>query len=314
VNGGFLYTDRIPKDAAGETVLSFYSARYRHSTPLEWRDRIERGAVRLDGTLVAPHTLVAAGQTLTYERSPWQEPSVPLEFGLLYEDADILAVDKPSGLPVLPGGHHLDGTLLALVRARYAGASSAAAPSPLHRLGRATSGIVLFARTREAYRVMSRAFAERQITKIYRALVTGVDLPEETLVDVRIGPVPYPPTRVLYAASVDGAPSQSIFRRLEERRSDGETLAEVRIVTGRAHQIRIHAAAIGHSLVGDPLYVRGGGPAPLVAGRRAPLPGDCGYHLHATRVAFRHPTSGEPLEIVSPPPARLRTSAESSSR
>ena len=308
MNDGFVYTDRIGDDGVGETVLGFYSARYPHSTPEQWRERIEQGVVRLDGGAVAPSARLLPGQTLTYARAPWREPEAPREFGVLYRDAELLAVDKPSGLPVLPGGHHLEGTLLALVRERYDDIGDFA-PSPLHRLGRATSGIVLFARTRDSYRRMSRAFAERRVTKIYRALVSGVDFPTEISVDAPIGRVAYAPTRMLYAATPDGAPSLSVFRRMEERLTDGATLVEARIVTGRAHQIRIHAAAIGHPLAGDPLYASGGGPRPLVAGR-APLPGDGGYHLHAMRVAFEHPTSGERVEILSPPPALLATSEE----
>jgi 23S rRNA pseudouridine1911/1915/1917 synthase len=307
VNRGFCYEDEIDRAAAGESVLAFYTSRYTHSSEREWLERIEQGAVRLDGAVVNPATALRAGQTLSYQRAPWTEPEAPSTFGVLYEDSDLLAVDKPSGLPVLPGGHYLDHTLLALVRARFAGAVP---PSPLHRLGRATSGIVLFARTEEASRRMTAQFAERRIEKIYRALVTGVGLPAEQVVDVPIGRVSYAPTGKLHAATTNGAPSKSVFRVLAENVERSESLVEVRIVTGRPHQIRIHAAAIGHPLVGDPLYVSGGGPGPLVSGRRPALPGDCGYHLHAMRLAFRHPRTGEGVVAFSPPPSSLRTPDE----
>ncbi len=302
MNRGFTYINRIDGDAAGESVIAFYATRYRHSSESEWRDRIQRGAVRLNGHTVAADTVLRAGQTLSYQRTPWTEPAAPTEFGVIYEDDQIIAVDKPSGLPVLPGGHHLEHTLLAQVRERFGGEVR---PSPLHRLGRGTSGIVLFARTQEALRRLTEAFAERRITKTYRALVQGVGLRAEQTVDVPIGRVDYPPTGHLYAATPDGAASKSVCRLLHEDRERLQSLLEVRILTGRAHQIRIHVAAIGHPLVGDALYVAGGGPAPLVRGRRAPLPGDCGYHLHATRLAFRHPASGNLVEIFSPPPPAL---------
>ncbi len=308
MNRGFCYKDEIDRDGSGESVLVFYTSRYTHSSESEWLERIERGTVRVDGVAVTPDTVLRAGQVLRYDRAPWAEPEAPSTFDVLYEDDDLVAVDKPSGLPVLPGGHYLDHTLLALVRARFTGEVP---PSPLHRLGRATSGIVLFARTDEALRRMTSAFVERRIVKIYRALVAGVGLPSEQVVDVPIGRVPYAPTGELHAATGDGAPSKSIFRLLREDGERSESLAEVKIVTGRPHQIRIHAAAIGHPLVGDPLYIAGGGPAPLVAGRRAPLPGDCGYHLHAMRLAFAHPRTGEGLEVFSRPPPLLRTPDES---
>jgi 23S rRNA pseudouridine1911/1915/1917 synthase len=307
VNRGFRYKDEISLDGAGESVIEFYTSRYRHSSEQEWRERIVQGAVRLDGEKVTPGTLLRAGHTLSYERAPWTEPEAPSTFGVVYEDGDLLAVDKPSGLPVLPGGHYLDHTLLALVRARFPGEVP---PSPLHRLGRATSGLVLFARTEETLRRLSTEFVQRRVAKIYRALVAGVDLPSEQVVDAPIGRVPYPPTGKLHAAAIDGAPSKSFFRLLSEDRERFESLVEVQIVTGRPHQIRIHAAAIGHPLVGDPLYIAGGGPGPLVEGRRPALPGDCGYHLHAMRLAFRHPRTGEGLEVFSPPPPLLRTPDE----
>lgn len=304
VNEGYRYSNQIDADAAGESVLAFYTRRYRHSTEAQWRERIERGAVRLDGQPVASDARLCAGQLLTYARAPWVEPDTPTTFAVLYADEQIIAVDKPAGLPVLPGGQRLDRTLLALVRARFSGEVP---PSPVHRIGRGTSGIVLFARTTDALRALTTAFAERRVTRLYRALVHGIGLPPQREVDVPVGRVSYPPTGYLHAAAADGAPSRSVFRLLHEDRARSQSLLEVRIVTGRAQQIRIHAAAIGHPLVGDPLYVAGGGPAPLLAGARAPLPGDCGYHLHATRLAFRHPVSQAPMEIVSPPPPLLRT-------
>ena len=307
VNKGFRYSNHIDRDAAGESVLTFYTTRYCHSTQLEWLDRIARGAVRVDGQRVACDAVLCAGQVVTYERAPWTEPDTPTTFAVLQADDQIVAVDKPAGLPVLPGGHRLQCTLLALVRARFAGEVP---PSPVHRLGRGTSGIVLFARTKDALRVLTAAFAERRVTKLYRALVCGVGLPRERQVDVPVGRVSYPPTGYLYAATAEGAPSRSVFRLLHEDRERCQSIIEVRLVTGRTQQIRIHTAAIGHPLVGDPLYVSGGGPAALVAGARAALPGDCGYHLHATRLAFRDPTSQRPVDIVSPAPPLLRIPGE----
>lgn len=305
-NDGFRYRDRVDDGAAGETVLDFYASRYRHSGRDAWRLRIETGAVRIDGERADPGRRLHRGESLTYDREAWEEPGVPGGFGVLYEDRHLLAIDKPSGLPVLPGGQHLEHTLLAMVRKRF---DAECAPAPLHRLGRATSGIVLFARTARVREKMTAAFAARRVNKIYRALVQGVGLPAEQTIEIPIGPVPYPPTGTLHAASpvaAGGKPSMSVCRLLHEDHEADESLVEMRIVTGRAHQIRIHAAAIGHPLVGDPLYVAGGGPAPPLVGGRGALPGDCGYFLHAWRIGFAHPATGEAMEITSPPPERLR--------
>lgn len=310
MNNGYTYENQIDGDAEGETVLAYYATRYRHSTESEWRERVERGAVQLDGRVVATDAVLRAGQRLTYRRAPWAEPEAPSGFGTIYEDAEVLVVDKPSGLPVLPGGGHLENTLLAQVRRRYGGDI---APSPLHRLGRGTSGIVLFARTKRALQRLTCAFVARRITKVYRALVQGVGLPAEQTIDVPIGRVAYPPIGQLHAALREGVPATSVCRLLHEDHERSRSLVEVRIVTGRTHQIRIHMAAIGHPLVGDPLYVVGGGPAPLIPGARAPLPGDCGYHLHAWRLVFSHPATGAEMDLASPPPLALLTPGESAS-
>ncbi len=308
-NTGYTYTNRIDTDGEGETLLDFYTRRYTHSSETEWLARIQNGFVRLNGEPSHSKAILQRGDTLTYLRDPWHEPETPLAFATLFEDAHLLAVDKPSGLPVLPSGHHLQHTLLTVVRDRYDGEI---APSPLHRIGRGTSGIVLFARSREALRLMTETFVERRITKLYRALLRGTDVPDTFEIDTPIGPVDYAPIGQLYAATSDGKVSHSEGHRLHVDREAGHTLVEIQITTGRPHQIRIHAAALGHPLVGDPLYVAGGLPTPLVDGERAPLPGDVGYHLHAHRVVFHHPIDDRDINIIAPPPPVLQTPEEQS--
>ena len=307
MNSGYTYTDIVDGDGAGETVLVFYTTRYTHSSEAVWRERIESGAVLVDGKRVSENIELLNGQELTYHREAWQEPVAPRTFEVLYEDAQIIAVDKPSGLPVLPGGHHLENTLLSAVRERFGGEVP---PSPLHRLGRGTSGIVLFARDVNALRQLTNAFRNRTITKVYRALVEGVGLEQAFVVRQPIGRIPYPPTGELYAASPKGKPAVSECKVLQEDRRLVQTLLDVKIITGRPHQIRIHVAAAGHPLVGDPLYVSGGGPAAIVADQRPPLPGDVGYHLHARLLEFVHPRTGESVRVVATPPKPLRTIEE----
>jgi 23S rRNA pseudouridine1911/1915/1917 synthase len=297
LNAGFTYVERIDARGAGCTVADHLASRYRHSTEAEWRERIEAGLVLVDGSPARADDVLRLGQKLDWSRPPWEEPATPMTYAVLHEDAALLAVEKPSGLPTLPGGGYLDHTLLALVRKRYPGAA------PMHRLGRGTSGIVLFALTAPAARIVAKAWRERRVVKVYRALVEGSPARDVFTVDARIGRVPHPVLGTVHAARPDGLPSLSEVRVVERR---GPTsLVEVRIDTGRPHQIRIHMAACGHPLTGDPLYAAGGGLREGTA-----LPGDTGYLLHAMRLALTHPETGEPFEVECPPPPELRGSPE----
>ena len=297
LNSGFEYTERVGRDGAGRTVLEHLSGRYAHSSAADWCARIEEGAVRLDGHRVETSTRLAAGQRLEWRRPPWEEPDAPTGFALLYRDADVLGVAKPRGLPTLPGGGFLEHTLLHRVRAHFPGAS------PLHRLGRHTSGLVLFARTREAHAALSLAFARREVRKRYRALAAGVPRADEFDVDTPIGRVPHALLGGVHAALASGKPARSRVAVVEHRA--GAFLCDVWISTGRPHQIRIHLAACGHPLVGDPLYVAGGLPAP----DSKALPGDPGYRLHAAELAFVHPCTGRETVWTCAAPAELRRSA-----
>jgi len=292
-NDGYVYEERIPASRAGRTLLDHLGRAWPHSGEEEWRRRIERGLVRVDGCAADPDVLLRANQVVTWSRPPWEEPDVPGAFRVLYEDTDLLAVAKPAGLPVLPGAGFLRNTLLARVRERDPAAV------PVHRLGRWTSGLVLFARTAEARSAVSRSWRTRQVRKEYRALCSGTPAFDERTIDTPIGPVAYPPLGTLHAASPAGKPASSRFTVVERR--DGAFLADVVIDTGRPHQVRIHAAAAGHPLVGDPLYVAGGRPAP----DGNALPGDPGYLLHAARLVLPHPASGRRLDLRSEPPSPL---------
>jgi 23S rRNA pseudouridine1911/1915/1917 synthase len=292
MNQGFEYREQLGPAAAGRTVLGYLAERYRHSSEAEWQRRISAGEVRLGDAVALPSDLLRAGQRLVWQRPPWEEPAVPLAFAVLHRDEHLLAVAKPRGLPSVPNGGFLTHTLLHLVR------SMAPEATPLHRLGRGTSGLVLFARTAEARRAVAAAWRDGRVDKVYRALVTGV--PPPTLsIDTPIGLVDHPRLGRVHAASLEGRPALTRLRVIGP--GDGGTIVEATIPTGRPHQIRIHVAAAGHPLVGDPLYVVGGGP-----GREPGLPGDGGYRLHAYRLALAHPASGRRLELECGLPPDLR--------
>ena len=237
--------------------------------------------------------VLGTGQVLIWHRPPWHEPDVPLHYDVLYQDAALVAVVKPSGLPTMAAGGFLEHTLLALVRTRYTEAR------PMHRLGRHTSGIVLFARTHAAAATLAAAWRQHTVRKDYRALARGVARADRLEIRACIGPVAHPVLGLVHAASVGGKPSRSTALVLERR--EQSTLFQVRILTGRPHQIRIHLAYAGFPLVGDPLYDIGGVPREPDPG----LPGDGGYLLHATRVRFMHPVSGAQMDLHAAPPPEL---------
>ena len=292
LNQGWTYRDRISQVRPGETVLDYYTQRYSHSTREQWCDRILSGEIQVNGQTVPPATLLKKSDRLTYDRPPWEEPDVPLRFEVLHEDADLLVIAKPSGLPVMPGGGFLNHTLLRLLERTYPGEAIV----PIHRLGRGTSGLMILARSPLAKSHLTRQMRDRQIQKIYLAIASGVIEPDFMTIETPIGKVPHSTLGTVFAAAETGFDAKSELTVLERRSM--ETLAQVEIFTGRPHQIRIHLAAIGHPLVGDPLYGVGGQPMVAANPEESPVPGDLGYWLHAHRVGFFHPRSAQWLTFT----------------
>jgi 23S rRNA pseudouridine1911/1915/1917 synthase len=293
LNHGFEYREQVGAAAAGRSVLDHLSSRHRHSPESEWRLRLEAGEITRAGVRARAEDTLRAGDWLAWQRPPWEEPDVPLAWALLFRDTHLLAVAKPRGLPAVPAGGFLEHTLLRCVRRAFPEAA------PMHRLGRGTSGVMLFTRTAEARRALSDAWRRGGVEKAYRALITGVPVRESFSVEVPIGPVRHRRLGFVHAATPQGRKATSHVRVLEGR--GDRALVEVRIPTGRPHQIRIHLAAAGHPLVGDPLYVAGGHPGDA-------LPGDGGYWLHALRLVFGHPVAGRQLAIECGAPMLLRAS------
>jgi 23S rRNA pseudouridine1911/1915/1917 synthase len=291
LNRGYAYTTIISSKYHGQTLLSHLASLYSHSTPQVWQKNLNNGEVTLNGVTATGSESITSGQTLVWNRPPWVEPDAPQHFEVLFDDPHLLAVNKPSGLPTLPGGGFLENTLLRLVQKHTPNAN------PVHRLGRGTSGIVLFAKTSQAAANLTANWNTPKIQKIYRALAQNIAQQDVYEILTPIGLVPHPRLGSVWAANPSGKPSKSLAKVIS--RTISTTTFEVTLYSGRPHQIRIHLASIGHPLVGDPLYGLNGQPLENLPG----LPGDGGYFLHAQFLKFEHPITGEKihLEAALPP-------------
>ncbi len=295
MNQGHTWRERVPPASAGERLLDHLAGRWRHGSFDQWRERLERGELLLDGASARGDERLAAGQELQWRRPPWEEPQVPQSFALLHRDDHLLAVAKPAGLPTMPsGGRFLDHTLLHRVRARWPEATL------LHRLDRGTSGVVLLARSDLARREVAHSWRRGAVRRLYRGLVEGAPREDSFEITAPIGELPHATLGRVFAVAQRGRASVTRVRVVERRATT--TLVEIEIGSGRPHQIRIHLAWCGHPLVGERFYGTGGGPR---AGSAA-MPGDIGYRLHAERLIVPHPSHLAPLTIWCSPPSDLR--------
>ena len=291
LNRGYAFTTIIGGKDHGRSLLSHLASLYPHSTSQGWQQKLDNCEVTIDGVTAAGTELLASGQTLVWNRPPWIEPDAPQHFEVLFDDPHLLAVNKPGGLPTLPGGGFLENTLLRLVQ------KQAPEANPVHRLGRATTGIVLFAKTAQAAAKLGADWNTPRVQKIYCALAQNIAQRDAYEILTPIGLVPHPRIGVVWAANPRGKPSKSLAKVV--RRNASTTTFEVTLNSGRPHQIRIHLASIGHPLVGDPLYGLTGQPLENLPG----LPGDGGYFLHARFLKFHHPITGEPINLEAALPS-----------
>ena len=291
LNRGHAYTIIISGKYHGRTLLSHLASLYPHSTAQGWQQNLNNREVTVDGITATGSESLTAGQTLVWNRPPWIEPDTPQHFEVLLDDPYLLAVNKPGGLPTLPGSGFMENTLLRLVQRQTPDAN------PVHRLGRGTTGIVLFAKTAEAASKLGADWNTSRIQKIYRALAQNVAQHDAYEILTPIGLVPHPRIGSVWAASPSGKPSKSLAKVIS--RTASTTTFEVSLHSGRPHQIRIHLASIGHPLVGDPLYGLSGKPLENLPG----LPGDGGYLLHAQFLNFQHPITGEAINLEAALPS-----------
>lgn len=263
-------------------------------------DVVDAGGVRLDGRPVSKSDRLRAGGWLEVEWEPKREPEVvPVavpDFGIVFDDADIVVVDKPSGVAAHPSVGWEGPTVLgALAAAGYRIATTGAAERQgvVHRLDVGTSGLMVVAKSEQAYSALKRAFKEREVEKIYHAVVQGHPDPLAGTIDAPIGR--HPSHSWKFAVTPDGKDSITHYETLEA--FPGASLLEIHLETGRTHQIRVHMAAHRHPCVGDPLY----GADPTLSARL----GLTRQWLHARELSFDHPVSGEWVTFTSEYPADL---------
>jgi 23S rRNA pseudouridine1911/1915/1917 synthase len=252
---------------------------------------IQNEGLRVDGEAAAASYRVRGGERVEARMPDGGLMGEDIPVFVVYEDEYLLVVEKPAGLVVHPGAGNPSGTLVnALVGRGISGGEDPSRPGIVHRLDRDTSGLMVVAKGEPAYSRLVGMMAGRKVRRGYRAVVVGEGLPETGTIDSPVGRDPGNPT--LMAAGV-GKRAVTHFEVLRE--ASGHAMLEVRLETGRTHQIRVHLAAIGHPVYSDPLY------GTAVPGRR--------LWLHAERLAFEHPVTGEELEFGSEIPEDLKSAA-----
>jgi 23S rRNA pseudouridine1911/1915/1917 synthase len=286
---------------AGQRLDRWLAARIPDVSRARLQGLIAEGLVRVDGAARKPSHRVVLGERIDVDIPPPPpeelEPE-PIGLSVVHEDGHVLVVDKPAGIVVHPGAGHRRGTLAAAVLAHapgVAGVGGPRRPGVVHRLDKDTSGLLVIAKTPVAYESLTAQLASRTVRRVYLALVHGRMTATVGKVDRPIGRDPRDRTRMAVRPAGQGRRAITEFR-VQERFSEF-TYLEVRLQTGRTHQIRVHLASLGHPVAGDGVY----------GGRRhrpLPIPLD-GLALHAAALGFVHPVTQERMEFASALPVRI---------
>lgn len=267
--------------------------------------RLIKDGLVTGGTDLRPSTVVKPGQSFTIEL-PEPEPATAaaenLPLPILYEDADVVVIDKPAGMVVHPAAGHSSGTVVNALLFHVddlSGVGGELRPGIVHRLDRGTSGVMIAAKNDAAHQELARQFSDREVEKEYIALVWGL-VQAGRRIDDPIGRDPKDRQKMSTRAR---RARSAVTRVTRAEHLKGVSLLQVAIHTGRTHQIRVHLSAIGHPIVGDPTYggVHRHVPGDLRAVQRLERP-----FLHAWRIAFTHPTEHRRMEFTAPVPADLQ--------
>ena len=298
----------VAPDEAGLRLDAWLARRLPALSRSRLQALIEAGHVRLDEAPARAAARVKAGQSAVVN-VPAATPAEPqpenIPLRVVHEDAALLVVDKPAGLVVHPAAGAASGTLVNALLARVhdlSGIGGVLRPGIVHRLDRGTSGLIVVAKDDETHRALVRQFAGRSVEKEYLALVHGVPARGSGEITAAIGRDPVHRKRMSTRAP-RGREARSSWTVAE--RFDGAALLRVRIHTGRTHQIRVHLASIGHPVAGDSTYGGTRTPSSRQAAARLALASLERPALHAARLAFFHPGSGERCEFEAPLPADL---------
>ncbi|MDX6663872.1 MAG: rRNA synthase [Solirubrobacteraceae bacterium] len=280
-----------PPEAAGERLDQFLAG------PLGSRARAQRliddGRVLVDGVARAKRHKLTGGELIAVDDVPTAPAAVAGEqaaFGIVWEDEHLLVVDKPAGVVVHPARGHWSGTLAQALETRGAAGGDPERPGIVHRLDRDTSGLLVVARSEDVHRALKAAIAARTVTREYLALVRGRPSARTGTIDAPLGRDRRQRTRM---SSDTDMPRAAVTHFEIAEALPANTLLRVRLETGRTHQIRAHLQAIGHPVAGDPEY-----------GTAGEL-GLTRQFLHAARLAFEHPVTGERLDLASELPEDL---------
>jgi 23S rRNA pseudouridine1911/1915/1917 synthase len=284
---------RVPPELAGARLDRFLAEVPEIGSRAVAERLVREGGVLVDGRARPKSHRLEGGEEVEFEPPaprPLELEPQAMDLVVPYEDEHLLVVDKPAGLVVHPSAGHHEGTLVHGLLAYDVEGGEEERPGIVHRLDRDTSGLLVVARSPEAHRRLEEMVRRRELTREYLALVVGRPRSRRGTIDAPIGRDRHDPLR--HSLDTD-TPRDAITHFAIERELDGYTLLRVTLETGRTHQIRVHLAAIDLPVAGDPTYGR---------------PGALGLErqfLHAARLAFGHPFTGEPVDVGSPLPADL---------
>jgi 23S rRNA pseudouridine1911/1915/1917 synthase len=288
---------RVPDSAAGSRLDRFLAELPEVGSRGAAERLLSAGAVKVDGAARPKSHRLSGGENLELDAAAIAEPELehePLDLRIAYEDEYLLVVDKPAGLVVHPGAGHAAGTLVQGLLDRGVTGGDPERPGIVHRLDRDTSGLLVVARTEEAYEGLQALVKRRELEREYVALVRGRPRSRSGRIEAPIGRDRREPTRRSLDTDTP-KPAVTHFEVIELFRD--HALLRVRLETGRTHQIRVHLAAIGLPVAGDPLY-------------GVPEQGLRRQFLHAARLAFPHPVTGARVETESPLPDDLAAALE----